>query len=121
MLPERLAVCRLAPNDKLPEWGIKGKFWSVLRSGTELSIVCSQKFVPEGIKCEAGWRAFKVVGTIPFELTGVLASIANPLADAGISIFAISSYDTDYVLVKEENLDRATSVLNSAGHELKST
>jgi hypothetical protein len=116
LLPETFAVCRLSPDESLPEWGAKGTFWSVSRSDSELSVVCPQKFVPEDIKCEKGWRAFKVAGTMSFELTGILASIASPLADAGISIFAISSYDTDYVLVREENLDRVKNVLTAAGH-----
>jgi hypothetical protein len=116
LLFEKLAVCRLFPDNTLPEWATTGSFWSILRSDSELSIICFKELVPDGIKCEAGWRAFKVTGTISFGLTGILASILNPLADAGISIFAISSYDTDYVLVKEENLEKTISVLTSAGH-----
>jgi hypothetical protein len=119
LLKERLAICRLAPDELMPEWGTKGTFWTILRSDSELSIVCPQKFVPAGIKCESGWRAFKVTGTIPFESAGILTSIANPLADAGISIFAISSYETDYVLVKEENLDKAINILTVTGHNIE--
>jgi len=112
-------VCRLSPNEQLPTWATFGKFYAVVRSGTELSIVCQKELVPAGIRSEAGWRAFKVAGTIPFELTGILASIANPLADAEVSIFAISSYDTDYVLVKEENIDKVIKILTLAGHHIE--
>jgi hypothetical protein len=119
LLPERLAICRLSPNDALPSWALNGVFWSILRSSTELSIVCPQEIIPQGIEYESGWRAFKVAGTIPFELTGILVSIASPIAEAGISIFAISSYNTDYVLVKEDNLVKAMNILTTAGHNFE--
>ena len=121
LLPETLAVCRLGADDPVPEWAYSGNFWSVLKSGSEISVVCQQEFVPENIICEKGWKAFKVNGILSFELTGVLASIAEPLANAGISIFAVSGYDTDYVLVKEDKLKEAINALNSYGHSVESS
>jgi len=80
--------------------------------------VCAEGLAPEGTKCESGWRIFQVAGPLEFSLTGILAAIAAPLANAGVSIFAISTFDTDYVLVKEENLARAVEALRGAGQHV---
>jgi hypothetical protein len=88
----------------------------VTRTPTELSIVCREDSVPAGILANRGWRAIAVAGTLDFALTGVLASLVSPLAAAGVSIFAVSTYDTDYVLVKKNTLDRAVAALSAAGH-----
>jgi hypothetical protein len=117
-LPELLAVCRLAADDAFPAWLPARGFVSVTRTAGELSIVCAQDAVPAGLRCEPGWRALAVEGPLDFGLTGVLASIAAPLAEAGISIFAISTFDTDYVLVKDERLNEAAEALRRAGHLL---
>ena len=82
----------------------------------ETSVVCELASVPDGVTSEAGWRVFKVAGPIEFGLTGVLLSIAKPLADAGIGIFAVSTFDTDYVLVKGTSLDSAVVALTEFGH-----
>jgi len=112
VLPQVLAVCRLAPDAALPDWiDITAGFLTISRTADELSLVCDLERVPEGVRVEPGWRAFKVEGPLDFALTGVLAALANPLADAGISIFAISTFDTDYLLVRENELDRAIAVL----------
>jgi hypothetical protein len=89
-LSQEIAICRLGPETPTPGWAVQGKFYSITRTPEELSIVCDQLLVPEGIKVEKGWRVFKVVGTLDFSLTGILSSIANPLAEAKISIFALS-------------------------------
>jgi hypothetical protein len=115
ILPGRLAVCRLAPDAAVPSW-VNGPLTAITRTPEELSIVCAQERVPPGIQAEAGWRALKVAGPLDFGLTGILASLAGPLAAAGISIFALSTYDTDYLLVKEENLEQAERTLRAAGH-----
>jgi hypothetical protein len=81
-------------------------------------VVCAEAEAPEGAKCERGWRVLQVAGPLEFSLTGVLAAIAMPLAIAGLSIFAISTFDTDYLLVKEEQLAKAVEALRSAGHRL---
>jgi hypothetical protein len=116
VLPETLAVCRLGPDDALPPWARAGDLRAVTRTASELSIVCREDSVPDGVTSNCGWRAIAVDGTLDFALTGVLAALASPLAEAGVSIFAISTYDTDYVLVKADTLDRAVAALSSAGH-----
>jgi uncharacterized protein len=115
LLTGRYAVCRLAADAGAPEWAV-GPFVSVTRTHDELSVVCPEGLVPEGTKCDSGWRVLQVAGPLEFSLTGVLAAIATPLANAGIGIFAIATFDTDYVLLKEENLARATEALHGAGH-----
>lgn len=115
-LPDRLAVCRLSPGDPFPGWAFSGSFCSVTRTQEELSVVCAEGIVPEGMPCERGWRCLRVHGPIAFSEIGVLSSLVIPLAEVGISIFVVSTYDTDYVLVKEDALPRAQEVLVSHGH-----
>ncbi len=108
-------ICRLPPDSPIPEWSMSSGFFSITRTIEEFSIVCEMGLVPEGVKAESGWRIFQVEGTLDFSLTGILASIANPLADAKVSIFAISTFDTDYVLVKQESLEKAREALTKNG------
>jgi hypothetical protein len=93
-------------------------FCSVTRTPEELSIVAPAEAVPAAVAGERGWRCLAVAGPLPLDAVGVLAAIAEQLARAGISLFAVSTYDTDYVLVRVETLDRATSILARAGHEV---
>jgi uncharacterized protein len=116
VLPERLAVCQLAADAPVPSWAQEGGFFCVTRSTDELSIVCEDHRVPEGVRAERGWVALKLEGPFPFSMTGVLVSFLRPLAEAKIPIFAISTFDTDYVLVKREDLERAKKSLVTAGH-----
>ena len=118
LLSGRFAVCRLPADAEVPAWASGGPFSSVTRTSDELSVVCAEGLAPEGVRCENGWRAFQVAGPLEFSLTGILAAIAAPLADASVSIFAISTFDTDYVLVKEENLAKAAEALRAAGHRV---
>lgn len=118
VVPGRWAVCRLDPQAGMPDWALGGDFFSITRTTDELSIVCSEAGVPEGVQGERGWAGLKVEGPLDFSLTGVLASLAQPLAEAGISIFAVSTYDTDYLLVKAGALERAVAVLAQAGFEI---
>ncbi len=118
VLPENFAVCRLPADVPLPNWA-RGEFVSITRTHDELSIVCAQENLPDTIQCERDWRALRVVGQLDFGLTGILASLAAPLAEAGISIFAISTFDTDYILVKQISLDHAMQVLMRAGHHIE--
>lgn len=113
------AICGLKPDDPLPNLVTGASFFSITRTPDELSIACRQEAVPEGIQCEPGWRCMRVAGAMPFSLTGVLASLVIPLAEAAISVFAISTFDTDYLLVKESGLERTLSVLRAAGHVVK--
>ena len=114
----RFAVCRLGPMEMVPEWTSKQGFTSITRTQDELSVVCAEVVVPAEVKCERGWRMLRVKGTQAFTLTGVLSSVLEPLAAARISIFAISTFDTDYVLVKAEMLEKAKEVLSRAGHKV---
>ncbi len=112
VLDDRLAVCRLVPDAALPDWlSWTGGLTAVCRTAEELSLVCREDELPEGVRAERGWRAFKVGGPLDFALTGILAGLAAPLAEAGISIFAISTFDTDYLLVRAADLERAREVL----------
>jgi hypothetical protein len=120
LIDARLAVCRLEAAGRVPAWVDRaGDFVSITRTSDELSIVCDTDVVPRGVPMEGPWRAFRVQGPLVMTLIGVVASLANPLADAGISIFAISTYDTDYVLVHEPDLDAAIEALVGAGHTVQ--
>ena len=112
ILAQRFAICRLGKNAQIPAWVSESSgFLSITRTGEELSIVCEEDAVPSDVKAEKGWKALKVNGVLDFSMTGVLASLLNPLSAAKISIFAISTYDTDYLLVKSEKLSEAIRVL----------
>ncbi len=119
LLPETLVICRLDKDAPIPEWALKGVFFSVTRTREELSVVCPQIHAPAEIEREEGWRCIKAQGPLDFSLTGILASLTLPLARAGISVFAISTYDTDYLLVKEENLEKAVEILIKSGHRVQ--
>jgi hypothetical protein len=116
ILSDTLAICRLSPAEDVPDWAMIGEFVSITHTADELSIVCAEEHVPSDVKADREWRALKVEGPLDLALTGILASLANPLAEAQINIFAISTFDTDYLLVKEYNLARACDVLRQAGH-----
>ncbi len=118
----RLAVCRLDAGSDVPRWvDLSGPFTTVTRTVDELSIVCANDDVPEGVPTEGPWRAFRVRGPIVMTLIGVVAALANPLAEAGIAIFAISTFDTDYILVHEPDFDAAVTTLRRAGHVIASS
>ncbi len=120
VMPQTLAVCRLAPDDPVPEWA-RGEFVSITRTSDELSIVCSEARVPADVRRERSWRAIRIKGPLDFALTGVLESVAEPLAEAGIPVFVVSTFATDYVLVKQHQLAPAIAALQTAGHILVST
>jgi hypothetical protein len=103
----------------MPPWATAGDLFSITRTADELSVVCRQEAVPEGIPCARGWRCLRVAGTIPFSVVGVLASLTAPLAEAGVSVFAISTFDTDYLLVKAADLEWAVDVLRRRGHTIQ--
>ena len=119
LLEERLAVCRLDGDAQVPAWATAAAPFSVTRTAGELSVVCPEELVPDGVRCERGWRAFELEGPIEFTEVGILSAVATPLAEAGVGIFAISTFDTDYVLVKDERLGAAAEALRGRGHEVR--
>ena len=122
LLDGPLAVCRLASKESIPAWAFAaGPLGSITRTPEELSVVCGEAAVPMGLRCERGWRALKVQGPLDFGLTGILDALTDPLAKAGISIFALSTFDTDYLLVREAWLEEALAALLAAGHSLETT
>ena len=118
LLPDVYAVCRLDTNAPVPEWATRGPFFSITRTSDELSVVCPEVLVPSRAKSERGWKALAVEGPLDFSLTGVLSSLAALLAGNGISIFVLSTYDTDYVLVKGGQMANAVQVLCAAGYDV---
>jgi len=118
LLPERFAISRLGADSPIPAWAMQGPFFSVTRTGDELSVVTELSRVPPGVQSQPGWRVLKVHG--PFVLTeiGVLAALAMPLAEAKISLFAVSTFDTDYLLIASETLLAAIAALERAGHTI---
>jgi uncharacterized protein len=122
LLSDTLAICRLEPAAPVPSWAAgPSPFLTLSRTAEELSITALQSAVPIGVACERDYRAVRVRGPLPLNLVSILAAIADPLAAAGMSIFAISTYDTDYVLVKAGELEAALQVLQQAGHRITRT
>jgi len=119
-LDELYAVVRLEPDAELPDWVRGGHFWSVTRSDNELSIVCREEDVPADASAERGWCALELAGPLDFSLTGVVAALVTPLADAEVPIFVLSTFETDYLLVREHDLHRSVEALTAAGHEVDS-
>ncbi len=118
VLDPRLAICRLPSAAALPTWASRGSFYAICRTPEELSVVCSMQEVPAGVRHQAGWRAIQVAGPLDFNLVGILARLAGILAGAGVSLFAISTYDTDYILVPGERLQTALTALRAAGIQI---
>jgi hypothetical protein len=117
--PETLSVVRLSASEFLPVWAFASDgIAAAVRRGAELSVVCRSDVVPADATAEHGWRALEVEGPLEFSLTGVLASLADPLAAASIPIFVLSTYDTDLVLVRSEQVDTAADTLEAAGHRV---
>jgi len=118
LLLERFAISRLAADAPIPQWATQGPFFSVTRTGDELSVVTELSRVPVGVQSQPGWRVLKVHGPFVLSEIGVLASLAAPLAEAKISLFAVSTFDTDYLLVASETLPAAIAALERAGHTI---
>src|SRR5437899_12754976 len=118
LLPERFAISQLAADSPIPDWATQGPFFSITRTGDELSVVTELSRVPVGVQSQPGWRILKVHG--PFVLTevGVLVALATPLAEAKISLFVVSTFDTNYLLIASETLPAAIAPLERAGPTL---
>ena len=115
-LPEQYAVCRMKPARTLSVPADSGGLYCMTRTPEELSVVCIEELAPDDATVERGWSGLVVAGPLDFSLTGILSAIAAPLATAGIPIFAVSTYDTDYVFVKTDRSTDAIAALTSAGH-----
>ena len=115
----RFAVCKLPPDSAVPAWATAGDVFSVTRTVEELSVVCRQEMVPAGTQAEVGWRCLRVAGAMPFTLVGVLASLTGPVAAAGVGVFVVSTFDTDYLFVKEAEFQAAVAALRGAGHSVE--
>ena len=118
LLPQSLAVTRLAPDQPIPDWAFSGTFFSVTKTEDELSIFCDAELMPDDPERSTGWRAFRVAGQLDLALAGVISQLAMPLAAKQIPIFSISTHDTDYMLVSEDRLGDAKDVLRRAGHQI---
>lgn len=116
-----LAICRLPPDAAVPDWASDpgAPLTAVIRSTAELSLVTPEAVVPDGVTAQRGWIGLAVEGPLDFTLTGVLAALAVPLADAGVPIFVLSTFDTDWILVRRHDLDAATRALVQAGHSVR--
>ena len=115
---ERMAICRFGPGDRAPDWATAGSWWSMTRTRDELSIVCAEAAVPEAVAASRGWRRLRFEGPLPLDQTGILASVTGPLAAARVSVFAVATYDTDYVLVPDAQRAAAIAALEAAGHSI---
>ena len=119
ILPETLVICQMDKDARIPDWLLASTFYSITKTAEELSVVCPQTNVPEGIKKDEGWRCLQVEGPLDFSAAGILASRTMPLAKEGISVFAMSTYNTDYLLVKERHLEKAVQILAQNGHRIQ--
>jgi len=118
LLKGSYGVCRLDNTETIPKWAKESDFFSITKTSDELSIVCAEEYIPSEIQCEKNWRILKVQGPLDFSLIGILSSINTILAQNGISIFAISTYDTDYILVKAKDIDNAIESLTKERYEV---
>ena len=117
LLLDHFAICRFEPDAPLPEW-VAGAFVFIARTIDELSVVCAQDAVPPDTKVERDWRCFRVAGKLDFSLVGVIASLTAPLAEARISVFVTSTFDTDYVAIRSNDVDAAAAAWRAAGHQV---
>jgi uncharacterized protein len=118
LLPGRIAICRLDPEEGSPSWAGSEVLWSVTRTQAETTVVCREENVPDGITCNKNWRCLCIGGVLGFSETGILSSLTAPLAGEGIPVYALSTYSTDLILIKEKDLSRALHVLSAAGHKV---
>jgi hypothetical protein len=118
ILEESFAICQLEAACELPAWALSTDFLSLTRTREELSIVCPAAAVPSKVKCQRGWRCLEVKGPLDFEEVGILNALTGPLADDRVSVFAISTYNTDYLLIDERDLERACRALQHYGHQV---
>jgi hypothetical protein len=116
ILPGEFNIHRFDSAAAVPAQVYDGPFFNICRTDEELSIVCADNIALDSPRCDTGWSGIKVIGPLDFAMTGILAHLSTLLAEAGISLFALSTYDTDYVLVKTAKLDHAVAALESGGN-----
>lgn len=119
VLPERLIIGRLPADSPCPDWAVSSRFCAIARTAEELSVVCCEEDAPQDLHCDRGWRALKIEGPLDLHDVGIVLSLAAPLAEAGVSIFVVSTYETDYTLVRESQLERAVAALEEQGHSVR--
>jgi len=119
LLPEHFAICQLAPDEPIPAWAMPSQatFYSITRTRDELSLICPQQQIPADVSADTGWRCLKIEGPFALDEPGILAAIVTPLAQAGISVFAVATYDTDYLVIKE--CERAIETLEQLAHHIQ--
>ncbi len=118
LLPGRMAICRLDAEGEPPPWAGSGVLSSVTRTQAEVTVVCEEENVPAGITCDKSWRCLRIGGALGFSETGILSSLTVPLAEEGIPLYALSTYSTDLILIKEKDLSRTVLALSGAGHRV---
>ena len=118
VLAGRYGICRLGPAEPVPAWGLQGEFFSVTRTTDELSIVCAEAQIPATVLCESGWRLFKIDAVMDFSLVGIVAGISAAIAGANVGIFVLSTYNTDYILVRQPDFSAAAAALRTAGYKV---
>ncbi len=116
LMSEAVAICRLAPDAAPPAWAMTSPYWSITRTPDELSVVCPEAAVPDDVAASRGWCALRFEGPLPLDQTGILASVTGPLAAAHVSLFALATFDTDYVLIPAAQRITAIAALEAAGH-----
>lgn len=118
VLSGKYGVAQLPPDSAMPRWASAGGVFFIGRTPEELSVICEEQFVPDGTKCERGWRCLEVVGPFPLNAVGIAAEFTSILAASAISVLVVSTYNTDYVLLRESALERAIEAIVGAGHSV---
>lgn len=118
LMKEYFGVARFTPSQLIPEWAYQSEFYSITKTSEELSIVCSLNHIPQDVTCERDWRILKIEGPLDFSMIGILSSISGILAKQKVSIFAISTYDTDYILVKDKDIEVSIQALVEENYEI---
>jgi len=118
LLKDKYGICTLPNTAPIPGWALTQSLASVTRTDKELTIVCHREIIPSQYQSDLNWRCFKIDGAFDLDQVGVISSISSPLAEAGISIYVISTYETDYFLIQEHNLEQTISVLSGSGHSI---
>jgi hypothetical protein len=119
LLPNSLAVSRLPAGEGIPGWAQNGDFYSVSSAAAEVSVISASQYVPDGVRASHGWRAIKIEGPLDLDLVGILVSVAVPLAQAGVGILPVGTFDTDYILVRDRQLLQALRALRATGFEIQ--